>query len=294
MYDYGARFYMPDLGRWGVVDPLASTTFNIYDYANNNPIYYIDPTGMFNVPGEPVLSRNALGGDNNPIPIQEVIINRPLRAIASRPGSIMPNNCVTCYSGSGMIMDIPLNNHPLPQLPKNWDCGHCNDRGVIMMDSMWDALGIVIANNMSSDNQYAMMGLGALAIVLSKGQATDEVLKAELAIEKAETATIYRNFGWNELKSVKDAGGKFSIHPNQFQGKQFWVGETGMKMWTNSSFAKPFTAKISIPKSFVTPGHKNYIFMERDMVIDGFPGGTVLPNQLDKFNSAIKVDWIRY
>lgn len=69
-------------------------------------------------------------------------------------------------------------------------------------------------------------------------------------------ATLYRNFGWNELSSIKNTGGKFSIYPNQFQDKQFWVGESGMDMWTNSSFAKPFTAKITVPKSFVTPGHK--------------------------------------
>jgi RHS repeat-associated protein len=48
-YDYGARWYMPDLGRWGAVDPLAEEApdWTPYRYGFNSPINYTDPDGLF-------------------------------------------------------------------------------------------------------------------------------------------------------------------------------------------------------------------------------------------------------
>ena len=46
MYYYGARYYDPRISIFVSVDPLAEETMEPYLYVGNNPIRYVDPTGM--------------------------------------------------------------------------------------------------------------------------------------------------------------------------------------------------------------------------------------------------------
>jgi RHS repeat-associated protein len=51
--DYGARMYMPQIGRWGVVDMMLEKSPDLtpYRYGFNNPMRFLDPSGLYETDG---------------------------------------------------------------------------------------------------------------------------------------------------------------------------------------------------------------------------------------------------
>ncbi|MDR6489837.1 RHS repeat-associated protein [Chryseobacterium vietnamense] len=95
MYDYGARMYMPDLGRWGVVDPLSELQFaySPYSYVYGNPIRFKDPTGMIGEEDPPKKGSTP----NNPIEIEEIKLTKN---VSDSKLSFMGIQSLNAYHGS--------------------------------------------------------------------------------------------------------------------------------------------------------------------------------------------------
>ncbi|MGL6129974.1 RHS repeat domain-containing protein [Chryseobacterium artocarpi] len=95
MYDYGARFYMPDIGRWGVHDPLSELQFaySPYSYVYGNPIRFNDPTGMIGEEDPPKKGSTP----DNPIDIGEIKLTKN---VSDSKLSFMGIQSLSAYHGS--------------------------------------------------------------------------------------------------------------------------------------------------------------------------------------------------
>ncbi|WP_317231450.1 glycohydrolase toxin TNT-related protein [Epilithonimonas zeae] len=223
-YDYGWRQYMPDLGRWFGMDQLSETYHSAspYAYVLNNPIMMYDPDGRkvnptkdgWEFTGDDISSVYDYlnGGGNVGMLTHALSAWGDMRTgqdfwsyFSSWNGSGNGGRVGSIYTTTASDGPVTGNAHDIQgiiftktkiaqtfsdtEIIQNTQASWRTGGGVVMMDSVFDVLGIALANAQPKNKNLAIL-LGGLAIGVSKGRAVPSVLKAEMAVEKAEVKTL--------------------------------------------------------------------------------------------------------
>ncbi|PQA89959.1 hypothetical protein SAMN05421796_11334 [Chryseobacterium piscicola] len=127
---------------------------------------------------------------------------------------------------------------------------------VEMMSNMWDVVGLVLANN-KPENTYAATAVGILAIGLSRGKATDDVLRAEgktiglgiaddLALHRGTGAITWREAGWQKAGLTDVDWGKAFIDKYHFKSSFLEAANKANAIRFEVSSFNPFFHKPGI------------------------------------------------
>ncbi|EJL68057.1 DUF6443 domain-containing protein [Chryseobacterium populi] len=279
MYDYGARFYMPDLGRWSVVDPLSELQFayNPYSYAYGNPMRFNDPTGMIGEDPDPKKIYGPKGG----YPIEEVVMTYTKPS----PLSFMGINNMNAFHASEDRFAAGIRGSKAALATEKFEKNLAFAMGTfgmggsnLLASAGWAAFDTYMSYQ-DEDTQGAVANVQLLAMLiqvrhgnLSKVSSVLDALAAEKGIVISNGITkkgiLKVDYLFKDVNDAKNFGAKAlgSSKTRIYDGSGKWIGwenKAGDQVyWGHGDWGKGVGSSTFPHLNYNINGQKGHLFLE--------------------------------
>jgi RHS repeat-associated protein len=220
LYNYKARFYSPYLGRFLQADPIGyGDGLNRYGYVGNDPINFIDPSGLSTSTSGQRCQMGDLWCDGNPwwTPWQQPRWEGVPYRLPVGPPAALPDQGTVSQEKNCLA---PTNNASTIVLP-------------------------IAGVSGAAGQSWLAAALARASVLLSMLTLSGDTVQQQLNIP------LFRAVGSVEFAQIQ-ATGQYAPSPNAFGQKQFWTNLSDAQWYANAVVAKGWDPTSTIVQSSVT------------------------------------------